>query len=231
MQPSGLLAPQVHPSEGSCQRLDFPFWGLGWGGRRNWPKAGVNQCPASLSWVGPSGGGVQHSWSYCQQAWPPPPLPHPRRPGGTTHRAMKGDSVPGGSAGEGWGPELLCSHSLGYLRSLVPPGGGASRGSRYMCQRWPLAWPGLFVRAAPAPAATSPSKAGLTSSGGKGCTKEPLGTPCCSRRPSFPEPCQLSLCPPLSPLRLQGSPGLLGACLCEGQRSQPVSPSVCGDTV
>lgn len=37
------------------------------------------------------------------------PTPPPSCLAGTTHRLMKGHSVPGGSAGEGWGMELLCS--------------------------------------------------------------------------------------------------------------------------
>ena len=80
----------------------------------------MSQCTGP-PWVGPRGGGVQHRWPYCPQAGPPPsstappPHPPPPLPGGTTHRAMKGDSVPGGSAGEEqgcWVPTAQATRGL-----------------------------------------------------------------------------------------------------------------------
>lgn len=50
---------------------------------------------------------MQHSWAYCQPACPPPSLPHPQLPGGTTHRAMKGDPVLGAGAPAPPRPALL----------------------------------------------------------------------------------------------------------------------------
>lgn len=93
----------------------------------------MSQCSAGLPWVGPRGGGVQHSWPYCQQAGPLPPSSTPPAAWWDHPRGHERGFCSWGLSWGGTG--LLGSHSLGHSWSLVPPGGGASGGSGHMRQR------------------------------------------------------------------------------------------------
>ena len=189
----------------------------------------MSQCSAGLPWVGPGGGGVQHSWPYCQQAGPPPTLLHPLAAWWDHPRGHERGFCSWGLSWGGTG--LLGSHSLGHSWFLVPPGGGASRRQRAHAPALAVSLAGLFVSCT-RPGGSFSFRGWAHLQWGRGLTQEPPGTPCRS-----PTPLLASLSPsavllfPLSPLRLQGSPGLLGAHLCGGQRSQPVSLSRCGDAL
>lgn len=76
---------------------------------------------------------MQHSWAYCQPACPPPSLRHPQLPGGTTHRAMKGDPVLGAGAPAPPRPALLAVSRATWR--------GAWGGSGHVCRCWLSAWP------------------------------------------------------------------------------------------
>lgn len=192
--PLDLLAPQARPMRGLPRAWTFPSGAQGEGGRRIWPQAGVRQHPASLPRVGPSSGGRGAAQLGLLSASLPPSFPPPPPAAWGDHpQGHERGSCPGGSAAEGWGPELLLPLGLRCSRSLVPPGGGAWGGSGHVCRCWLSAWP-------------VSGRAPLLHPGLGG--RPPVGqglTPCCPSVPRGP----------------RGPPGLLGACLWEGPRSPP----------
>lgn len=180
---------------------------------------------ASLSWVGESGGGGTHSWSYCRQAWsrPSPPRPPAAGPGPPTG-PMKEDSVPGGLSWEGWGQGLLSRP----LRPLVVS--SATWGEPWWRQAHTCAGcpPGQPLGQNYAPPSSHLSL-GLASSQGSGATHVECSLPtepCSCLRPAG--------CPPVPfiPSEVSGFAGAagseqeLGPHLFEGQRSHQPPPTL-----
>lgn len=119
---------------------------------------------------------------------------------------------------------MLCS--LGYLWSLVPPGGGASGGSGHTCQPWPSAW--LASLSEPYLSLQPLVHPGL----GRPPVRQGLHQRVIQWSLLFPAP-ELPRVPPAAPhspsvpseisglAGASGSEWEPGACLCEGQRSHP----------